>query len=91
MYTIQPYTKQQAKKIGVMVRPSTDPKKKVDVFKDDQKVASIGAVGFSDYPHYLQDKGKAVADERRRLYHIRHKKDSSKKGSPGYYASRLLW
>jgi len=91
MYTIRPYTKQQAKKIVVMVKPSTDPKKKIDVFKGDQKVASIGDIKFSDYPHYLQDKGKAVAEERRRLYHIRHKKDSSKKGSPGYYASVLLW
>jgi hypothetical protein len=91
MYTILPYTRQQARKVGVMVKPSTNPKKKIDVFKDDKKVASVGAVGFSDYPHYLQDKGKAEAEERRRLYHIRHKKDSSKKGTPGYYASILLW
>ncbi len=91
MYQILPYTKQRAKKIGVTVQPSTNPKKKLDVFKGDQKVASVGAMGFSDYPHYLQDKGKAVAEERQRLYHIRHKKDAEKKGSPGYYASLLLW
>jgi hypothetical protein len=91
MYTILPYTKQQAKKIGVMVKPSTNPKKKVDVFDDGKKVASIGDPNYSDYPHYLQDKGKAVAEERRRLYHIRHKKDAAKKGTPGYYASLLLW
>jgi hypothetical protein len=91
MYSILPYTKQQAKKIGVMVKPSTDPKKKVDVFQGDQKVASIGARGYKDYPTFLKEDGKAVAEERRRLYHIRHKKDSSKKGSPGYYASLLLW
>ena len=91
MYSIQPYSKNQARKIGVMIKPSTNPKKKLDVFDDGKKVASIGAVGFSDYPHYLQDKGKAVAEERRRLYHIRHKKDAEKKGTPGYYASALLW
>lgn len=91
MYQILPYTKQRAKKIGVTVQPSTNFKKKIDVFKGDQKVASVGATGFSDFPHYLQDKGKAVAEERRRLYHLRHKKDSSKKGTPGYYASVLLW
>lgn len=91
MYHILPYTKQQAKKIGVIVRPSMDPKKKLDVFKGDQKVASIGAMGFSDYPHYLQDKGKAVAEERRRLYHSRFKGTSNKVGSPSYYSSILLW
>lgn len=91
MYYITPYTKQQANKIGVMVRPSTNPKKKLDVFKGDNKVASIGAIGFSDYPTYLRENGKEVAEERRRLYHIRHKKDASKKGTPGWYASVLLW
>jgi len=91
MYTILPYTKQQAKKIGVMVKPSTDSKKKVDVFQDGNKVASIGAIGYKDYPTFLKEDGKAVAEERRRLYHIRHKKDAAKKGSPGYYASLLLW
>jgi len=91
MYTILPYTKQQAKKIGVMVKPSTNPKKKVDVFDDGKKVASIGARGYKDYPTFLKEDGKAVAEERRRLYHIRHKKDAAKKGSPGYYASLLLW
>lgn len=90
MYTIQPYTKSQAKKIGVIVKPSTNPKKKLDVF-DGKKVASIGATGYKDYPTFLKEDGKAVAEERRRLYHIRHKKDAEKKGSPGYYASLLLW
>ena len=91
MYQILPYTKQQAKKIGVMVQPSTNPKKKLDVFKGDQKVASVGAMGYKDYPTFLKEDGKAVAEERQRLYHIRHKKDAEKKGSPGYYASLLLW
>lgn len=91
MYSILPYTKQQAKKIGVMVQPSTNPKKKVDVFEAGKKVASIGAMGYKDYPTFMKEDGKAIAEERRRLYHIRHKKDAAKKGSPGYYASLLLW
>ena len=32
-----------------------------------------------------------MADERKRLYKIRHKKDITKKGTPGYYAYKLLW
>lgn len=91
MYSIQPYSKNQARKIGVMIKPSTNPKKKLDVFDDGKKVASIGDINFSDYPSYLKKDGKAVAEERRRLYHLRHKKDSSKKGTPGWFASVLLW
>lgn len=74
-----------------MIKPSTNPKKKLDVFDDGKKVASIGDINFSDYPSYLKKDGKAVAEERRRLYHLRHKKDSSKKGTPGWFASVLLW
>lgn len=91
MYTIQPYTQQQARKIGVIIKPSTNPKKKLDVFEAGKKLASIGDIRYSDYPHYLQDKGKAVAEERRRLYHSRFKETSNKVGSPSYYASKLLW
>jgi hypothetical protein len=76
MYTILPYTFAAAKKIGVTVKPSTVKGKKIDVFKDGAKIASIGAQGYLDYPHYIKEKGKAYADERRRLYHIRHTKNS---------------
>jgi hypothetical protein len=89
-YQISSYTKSQAKKIGVTVRKSTRPGKKIDVFKKGKKVASIGALGYDDYTTYSK-KNKSKAKERRRLYHIRHKKDSAKKGSPGYYAAKLLW
>jgi len=90
-YRIKNYTKQQAKKLGVKVKPSTRKGKKIDVFKGDKKVASVGATGYNDYPTYMQKKGKKYADERRRLYKIRHKNDRNKKGSAGYYADRLLW
>jgi hypothetical protein len=91
MYEIKPYTVRQAKQLGVTVCPSTNPKKKVDVFDKGNKVASIGAIGFSDYPTYLKEEGKAVAEERQRLYKIRHSKTMNKIGSPSFYASRLLW
>ena len=63
MYEIKPYTVQQAKRMGVTVRPSTSPKKKVDVFDKGNKVASIGAIGFSDYGSYIKERGKEYADE----------------------------
>jgi hypothetical protein len=96
MYEITNYTKAQAKKLGVDVKPSTNPKKKLDVFlnkkkEKERKVASIGAIGYSDYPHYIQSNGLVYANEKRKLYRIRHNKDLNKIGSGGFFASRLLW
>ena len=76
MYSITDYTKRKAKEIGVEVKPSSNPKKKIDVFKGDVFIQSIGAKGMSDYPSYLRDKGQVYADKRRELYYIRHPKDS---------------
>lgn len=90
MYQILPYSYQQAKRLGVFITPSENKNKKVDVYKNSKKVASIGDVNYQDYPHYLQ-KDKALANQRRKLYHIRHKGDSDKVGTPGYYASKILW
>ena len=91
MYQITPYTRQKAEQIGVKVKPSTNPKKKIDVFKGGEKIASIGASGYMDYPTYIQKEGKEVANERRRLYHKRHEGDRRKKWSKGWLASTLLW
>ena len=53
-YKIKTYTKNQAKKIGVTVKPSNTKGKKIDVFKKGIKVASVGAIGYKDYPTYLE-------------------------------------
>jgi hypothetical protein len=90
-YKILPHTFKQAKLLGVEVKPSTKKGKKIDVYKDNKLVASVGASSFSDYPHYIQSHGKEYADERRRLYKLRHEKDRKIVGSNGYYASNLLW
>jgi len=90
-YTITSYTRRQAKKLGVTVKPSVNSKKKIDVFKDGKKVASVGAIGYKDYPTYTKTKGKAYADDRRRLYKIRHQKNRNKVGTNSYYADKLLW
>lgn len=90
-YTITKYTKDKAKALGVVVKRSTNKKKKLDVFKDGKKISSVGAIGYSDYPTYLKTKGKEFADKRRAAYKKRHQKDRTKKGSNGYYADKLLW
>lgn len=91
MYDIKLYTKKQAKRLGVQVKPSTNPKKKVDVYKNNEKIASIGATGYGDYPTFLQIKCKTYADSRRIAYKSRHEKDRHVKGTPGYYSDQLLW
>lgn len=89
-YQILPYTQQQAKKLGVKVKPSTVKGKKIDVFKGDKKVASVGAKGYSDYPHFKQQDPQ-LAEERRKAYKARHQADRVKVGTPGWYADKLLW
>lgn len=91
MYDITPHTKAQAKKLGVDVKPSTRKGKKIDVFKNDIKVASIGALGMGDFGTYLRTQGKPFADKRRELYKARHAKNSKKKGTPAFFANALLW
>lgn len=90
-YTIKEYTKKQARKMGVIVRPSKHPGKKIDVFKDGVKVASVGALGYGDYPTFLQTKGRAFAQARRKAYKARHQHTRLKRGSNSYYADNLLW
>jgi hypothetical protein len=90
-YKIQPYTYKQAKKLGVEVFVSKTPDKKIDVYKNGELIHSVGALGYADYPTYLELNGKAFAENRRRLYKIRHTKDKDVVGSAGYYADKLLW
>ena len=91
MYKITEYTKKQAKKLNVDVKPSTKKNKKIDVFKGGHLIASVGALGYSDYPTYIENKGLAYANKRRALYKLRHDKDRNKINSNGFYADRLLW
>lgn len=91
-YIITAYTRRQAKKLGVSVKKSSNPKKKIDVFnKEGKKIASVGAIGYKDYPTFLREDGKEVADKRRKAYKSRHQKYRNKVGTNSYYADRLLW
>ena len=91
MYNITDYSYKQADKLGVSIKPSTNKKKKIDVFKQDKKIASIGAAGMGDYGQYLETKGKKYANERRRLFKARFEKSSKVKDSPAYFAKKILW
>ena len=89
-YKIKQYTLEKAKALGVEVKPSRDKRKKIDVFRNGNLLHSIGATGYKDYPTYIEEKGLQYANERRRLYHIRHKNDNVP-NTAGWYALKLLW
>jgi len=94
MYKITEYTKARAKELNVTVKPSSNKFKKIDVYKNGIKIASVGAIGYMDYPTYIKTKGLEYANERRRLYLKRHSKEpKEKKGvkTPSYWADKLLW
>ena len=96
MYEITEYSKLKAKQLGVEIKPSTRKDKKLDVFRNDKKIASIGGRKkngefYKDFPTHKKEKGLEYAKERRRLYKERHEKDRHKKGTAGYYADQILW
>lgn len=86
MYKITSYTKTAATKIGVKVRPSTQKFKKLDVFKNGKKIASIGDIRYNDYPNLLllEKAGKipkGAAAKKQRLYKQRHENFRHKKNT----------
>lgn len=94
-YNILPYTKRQASKLGLTVKPSSLKGKKIDVFKNGKKVASVGAIGYKDYPTYmeLERKGsvaKGTASVKRKAYKARHI-HRKKRNTNAWYADNLLW
>ena len=72
------------KKIGVTVKRSTRAGKKVDIYKGDKKVASIGDINYKDFT-VTGDK------DRQKAYKSRFAKTRNKVGTPSYYADRVLW
>jgi hypothetical protein len=91
-YKIKKYSYEQASKLGVTIKPSVVSGKKIDVFnKKGEKIASIGAIGYGDYPTFMSEEGKEYAERRRKAYKQRHEKDRHVIGSAGYYADKILW
>jgi len=80
MYDITDYTRERARKLGYTVKASVHRGRKIDVFKGDKYITSLGDTRYGDYGTFLESKDKgeskekkrAYAEERRRLYHLRH-------------------
>lgn len=99
MYQITKYSFDKAKKEGVEIKPSKNKLKKIDIFKNGKKIASIGGIRkngipYMDYPTYIKTIGKDSADIKRRNYLKRHAHEPKKKNgiyTPSYYADKILW
>ena len=77
--------------MNLKIVPSKRKNKKIDVYKQGKKIASVGANGMNDFPTYMRKNGKKFAKTRRRLYKMRHEKDRHEKWSRGWLADKLLW
>ena len=71
MYVLSEYSKKQAKKLGVEIEPSTRKNKKIDVYKNGKKIASIGDTRYNDYATLIKTDPE-LAKKKQRLYHLRH-------------------
>ena len=93
MYHITSYTRQQAAKYGLSVKPSQVRGKKISVYKGDDYLGSVGAIGYLDYPSFKREQGPDVAEEHRRRYHDRHKHENGYNTmySRSWLARTLLW
>jgi len=91
MFKPDPAHFKNAKALGVEIKSSKIKGKKLDVFKGDDKVATIGDLKYNDYRSYIKKDGLEYANERKRLYRIRHGSDMNKVGTPSYFANKILW
>ena len=90
MYSITERSKKIAKDNNLVISKSNDKKHKIDVFdKNKNFITSIGALGYKDYPTYLKEQGIEYADNRKKLYRIRHKNDLNT--TRGKLSNLILW
>ena len=90
-YNISDYSFAKAKILKVDIKSSKYKNKKIDVYKNNIFICSIGDIRYSDYPTYLSTHNLQYASKRRALYHLRHHKEKDKIGTAGYYAFNILW
>jgi hypothetical protein len=89
MYKITPYHLQQAKHLGVEIKPSSTKFYKLDVYKNGEYLTSIGDRRYKDYIMYKKIDPE-LAEKRRNLYWLRHKKENVP-FTRGWYSLNLLW
>ena len=91
-YVISNHSKKQAKKLNLIIKVSTRKNKKIDVYDaDNNYINSIGDINYNDYGSFLKIFGQIFANNKRDLYHARHKKGVEIINSKQYLSANLLW
>ena len=91
-YKITQYSYDKAEKLNLIIKSSKNKGKKLDVYTiNNEFLHSIGDINYNDYPSYCIIYNEQYANERRRLYHIRHKKGINIINSKQYLSANLLW
>ena len=70
--------------LGVQVKKSTRKNKKIDIFKDNKKICSIGDLRYEDFNQHNDL-------ERRKRFHQRFKRFKDAEGTCGWFSLNLLW
>jgi len=88
-YVVFPEQHELAKFFGVTLKSSSQKRKKIDVFKNDELLCSIGAINFEDmYQMRARGEDKEIINEKKEKYRRRHQYKNSEEA---YFSIRLLW
>ena len=91
-YKISDHSKKEAALLNLIIKPSKNKNKKIDVFTHDGKfLHSIGDILYNDWDRYIVMYNLAYANKRRELYLNRHKKGIDIVNSKQYLSARILW
>ena len=90
-YKIKAGQQSQATKLKVSIKPSTVKNKKIAVFKNGEKVAYIGMLGYRDF-HSIKQKDRQEAEKAKKAYRARHGCDKDpRRNTPQFYSCEILW
>ena len=90
MYDISDRSYKIAQKLKLTIKPSVNKNKKIDVYKNDEFIKSIGAINYKDYHIYLKI-DKDLAEKHRKSYIARHKKGILRGDLGEILSLKLLW
>ena len=63
LYKIEPYSLTRAEQLGVILKPSANEKRKIDVYdKEGQYICSCGDSRYYDFPYFLNQYGLEYAE-----------------------------
>lgn len=96
MYRITERTRQIANELGLTVKPSKRKTTKMDVYRNDFLVASVGKVDELDYATALEMEAEGklrqgTAQKWREFYIVKNMCQEVLYGTPSYYEFNLLW